>query len=101
MERFVIGLSFGFKILRQVIVGIAKPIGVLEPDFLRANLVPQRLQHTEFIVNAIHMLGLALGILFHNGGAPGSRHHVVQRNIFSGREMDLGTGSIDVLLEQC
>jgi hypothetical protein len=79
---------------------IAKTIRMLEVDLLCANLVPQRLEHTQFIVDAIDVLGLFLRILFHDGRAPSSRHHLVQRNVFGGREMDLGTGDIDVFLEQ-
>ncbi|HEY6411098.1 MAG TPA: hypothetical protein VIY29_26875, partial [Ktedonobacteraceae bacterium] len=44
MQRFVVALSLGFKILREVIVGITKTIRVLEVDLLRAHLVPQRLE---------------------------------------------------------
>ena len=67
MQRFVVALSLRFKILRQVIVGIAKTIRVREVDLLCANLVPQRLEHTEFIVDAIDVLRLVLRVLFHDG----------------------------------
>ena len=45
------------KVRWDIVVGVAIPGGTRDPDFFTPEAFPQRLEHTNFIVDAVDMLG--------------------------------------------
>ena len=66
---------------RQILVGIAIPIGALDPDFLATQLLAKGLQRANLIGDPVDP-GLTLGVALDHGITPGDRHDTIERHGF-------------------
>ena len=86
LQRRVIGVAPGVEIRRQIVVGVAEPIGPLDPDLLAPEAVAKRLQHADLVVDAVDALRPARRLFDENLLHLGT-NDVVDRHLVAGNEL--------------
>jgi hypothetical protein len=65
MQGLIIDLSLLAKVGRQIVIGVAMAVGSYRPGLPHPHFLPQRLQHTHFIIEPAHLFRPILLLFYH------------------------------------